>query len=273
MKKSKLIFALLFVASLANCSKVPAGYVGVKVYLLGGEKGVDNEILGTGRYWIGMNEELFLFPTFKVNHVWSDEDSEGMSFQTKEGLSVSADVGITYTVDPTKVSTLFQSYRKGIDEITSIYLRSYVRDSLNRVASGYSVEDTYGVKKSEILDKALIEIKKDVESKGILIEKLYWVGNIRLPEKVTAALNAKIEATQMAQQRENEVAQAKAEADKKIAEARGDSESLRLRAMSLTSTNLEFERLQVQRILAEKWNGELPTTMVPGQTVPFLNVK
>jgi hypothetical protein len=29
----------------------------------------------------------------------------------------------------------------------------------------------------------------------------------------------------------------------------------------------------VELIQAEKWNGVLPTTMVPGQTVPFINVK
>lgn len=279
MKKSKLLLALLFVASLANCSKVPAGYVGVKVYLLGQSKGVDHEVLGVGRYYIGINEDLFLFPTYKINKIWTADDredspgNEEMTFQTKEGLSVSADVGITYNVDPKQVGTLFQTYRKGMDEITSIYLRAYVRDALNRIASTYTVEDMYGVKKSEILDKALSDIRKDLEPKGILVEKLYWIGSIRLPQTVVTALNAKIEATQMAQQRENEVAQAKAEADKKVAEARGEAESLRLKAMSITQSNLELERLQIQKTLAEKWDGHLPTTMVPGQTVPFLNVK
>lgn len=188
-------------------------------------------------------------------------------------MSVSADVGVTYSVDPKLVGTLFQTYRKGMDEITSIYLRSYVRDALNRTASVYTVEDMYGVKKSEILEKALADIQKDLSSKGILVEKLYWIGSIRLPETVVKALNAKIEATQMAQQRENEVAQAKAEADKKIAEARGEAESFRLKAQSITPLNLDLERLQIQKTLAEKWDGHLPATMVPGQAVPFINVK
>ena len=43
----KSIFKALIVAGLvlfaAACSKVPAGYVGVKVYLLGGSKGVDQK--------------------------------------------------------------------------------------------------------------------------------------------------------------------------------------------------------------------------------------
>lgn len=48
-----------------SCAKVEAGYVGVRVNLLGGNKGVDSEVLGVGRYWIGWNQELYLFPTFQ----------------------------------------------------------------------------------------------------------------------------------------------------------------------------------------------------------------
>ena len=46
----------VLVGSVAACSYVPAGNVGIKVNLLGGDKGVDSEVLGVGRYWIGWNE-------------------------------------------------------------------------------------------------------------------------------------------------------------------------------------------------------------------------
>lgn len=108
--KAAAISAAVF--ALTACSKVPAGHVGVKVFLLGGEKGVDSQELGVGRYWIGINEDLFLFPTFTNNHTWVGK--EKLSFQTVEGLEVTADVGISYRVDPTKVTAVFQKYRKGI---------------------------------------------------------------------------------------------------------------------------------------------------------------
>ena len=79
-----------------SCSKVPAGNVGIKFYLLGKDKGVDYEALGPGRYWIGINEELFLFPTQRQNKVWSDDEegNRGFEFQSKEGMKLSANVGI-----------------------------------------------------------------------------------------------------------------------------------------------------------------------------------
>lgn len=130
--------AVLLVLLITGCSKVPSGNVGIKFYLLGGGKGVDTEELGPGRHWIGINEELYLFPTFTQNYTWArvkNSPDESISFQTDQGLSVNADVGISYAVDPTKVSVLFQKYRKGIEEITDVYLRNMVRDALVQSAS------------------------------------------------------------------------------------------------------------------------------------------
>ena len=62
-----LLLLVLVVGSAVGCSRVPPGYVGVKVNLLGGAKGVDTEELGVGRYFIGPNTELHLFPTFTQN--------------------------------------------------------------------------------------------------------------------------------------------------------------------------------------------------------------
>ena len=129
------VVVIMAFAALSGCSKVPAGNVGVKVYLLGGEKGVDSEVLRVGRYWIGINEDLFLFPTFTQNYVWTKDATEGsptdesITFQTQEGLGVNADIGISYHIDTDKVSLIFQKYRKGVDEITDIYLRNMVRDA------------------------------------------------------------------------------------------------------------------------------------------------
>ena len=129
----KKVLALgLAAGALAACSTVPAGHVGVKVYLLGGSKGVDSEELGVGRYWIGMNEELYLFPTFMQNYVWTKEETEGsptdesLSFQTADGMTANADIGISYSIDPTKVTAIFQKYRRGVDEITDTFLRNMV---------------------------------------------------------------------------------------------------------------------------------------------------
>lgn len=281
------------VAALAvSCSKVPAGHVGIKVYLLGGDKGVDSEELGVGRYWIGINEELYLFPTFQQNYVWTKDRQEGsigdesFTFQTKEGLSVGADIGISYHLDPIKVNTIFQKYRRGVDEITDTFLRNNVRDALNSVASNLPITSVYGAGKTALIQEVEETVKNEVGSIGIVVDKIYLIGSLRLPDTVVSALNRKIEATQRAQQRENELREAEAEAKKKVAEANGmaraklaiakaDAEAKLLQAdaeakanhtisKSLTKPLIEYQRIKT-------WDGKLPA--VTGGAMPFLDVK
>jgi regulator of protease activity HflC (stomatin/prohibitin superfamily) len=262
--------------ALASWQKVPAGHVGVHVYLLGGEKGVDSVQRPVGRHFIGWQQEMYLYPTFTQNYVWTkgvdpgSEGDESISFQDRQGLEINADIGIAYNVDPSQVTDLFQKYRKGVDEITDTVLRNYVRDALNTEASVMIVEDIYGAGKSGLMDRATDRVKKQVEPFGIRIEKIYWIGAQRLPAGVQAALNAKIEATQKAQQRENEVAQAKAEADKAREEARGVADATLLRAQAeAEAIRIRGEALRdnpalVDLTVAEKWNGTLPAYYVGG---------
>jgi regulator of protease activity HflC (stomatin/prohibitin superfamily) len=248
MKRINLFLLFVLAVFVSACSKVPAGHVGVKVYLLGGQKGVESEQLGVGRYWIGINEELYLFPTFTQNYVWTKSITEGspvdesITFQTIEGMSVNADVGISYTVKPDKVAAVFQKYRKQLDEITDVYLRNTVRDAFVTVASTLPVESVYGEGKADMM-KAVQ--KQVVEQAGDLfsIEKIYLVGDLRLPTQVTQALNAKIQATQQAQAKANKVL-----------------------AASITPEFVQYQALK-------QWNGALPATMIPGSALPLVPIK
>ena len=159
MKKMFLLAIFMIgLLSVTSCSKVPAGNVGIKFYLLGNSKGVDTEELSPGRYYVGVNEELFLFPTFTQNYVWTSDITEGsendesFNFQDKDGLELNADIGITYHIDPTKVSIIFQKYKRGINEITDVFLRNMVRDALVSASSQQNVEYIYGVGKTALVE-------------------------------------------------------------------------------------------------------------------------
>jgi regulator of protease activity HflC (stomatin/prohibitin superfamily) len=281
MMFKKIAAILLVGVALAACSKVPAGHVGVKVYLLGSSKGVDSEELPVGRYWIGINEELYLFPTFTQNYVWTkdsvpgSETDESITFQTKEGMSVNADVGISYRIDPTKVTGIFQKYRKGVDEITDLYLRNMVRDALVTESSTLPIDAVYGAGKTALMEAVSKRVSDQVSEAGIIIEKIYWIGNVRLPENVIDRINEANAATQKAIQRQNEVAEAEAEARKRVATAKGEATSIlevakaqaeanRVLAESLTPELVRYKAL-------EKWDGTLPK-MTGSNAIPFVDV-
>ena len=285
MKKVVLIIIavvafVLVIMGMKSCTSIPQGNVGVKINLYGSEKGVDGEVLPPGRYFLTWNEQMFLFPTFQQTYIYTHSKDEGKSidesftFQTREGLEVGADIGVIFSIERIKANLLFQRYRHGIDEIIVGPLRGIIRDAFNKVASNVEVDYVYGVGKSKLIDSVTQLVKRYFEPFGIMIDRLYLSGSFRLPANVTAALNAKIEATQKAAQYQNEVAQAIAEANKQIAKARGDSTSIVIRALGEAQANkakqLTLTALLVEYEKIQKWDGVLP--QVTGGSIPMINL-
>lgn len=272
LMRSKILPLLLALLAFGatGCSTVPAGNVGIKVYLLGGSKGVDHEVVGVGRQWVGINEELYIYPTFLQNYTWTKSKEEGsekdesFTFQTKDGLSINTDLGVSYAFNPGKISELFQKFRKGPDEITHIYLRNMVRDALNKLGANDSISEIMGPGKQRLLQRVQDSVQAQVAAYGIQDFHLYLIGEMRLPGNVVAAINSKIEATQKAQQAENELQTAKAQAAKKIAEAEGDAKANELKQRTITAELVKWEAIQ-------KWDGHLPQVTSGG--TPLIDLK
>lgn len=274
----KILVLACIASTVVGCgTRVPAGNVGLKVYMLGSNKGVDNEVLGVGRYWIGINEELFQFPTYQINYTYTADVGEGdplneeFTFQTSEGMECKMDMGISMHFDKDKISKMFQTYRKGPEEIRSIVVRNALRDALNIVAGNMPVESVYGNGKSLMIDSVQALAKQQLDSSGIIIDKVSLIGSIRIPQSVKDALDMKVAATQKAQQRENELREAEATAKKLVAQAQGEAESNKIKASSLTPSVIEWQRLQNETKAIDKWNGVLPT--VTSGVTPFMNLK
>ena len=273
MKKIVAIAALYLLAITAGCSKVPNGFVGVKVNMLGSDKGVQAEAVGPGRYWLTPNEEIFQFPTFTQNF------SLGVvTFQTQDGLKVSAPVGVSLYAKPDSAPILFKTFRKGMNEIVEINAAQVIRNQFNTQASLVKVDAVYGRGKADFLKGVEASVREHFERFGIVVDSLYLTGDIVLPPTVTAALNAKVESTQKAEQRANEVSQTIAEADKAREQAKGEADAITTRAIAeAESLNIRGEAMRknpgvVELNAIEKWNGVLPVYMTGGTATPFISV-
>lgn len=288
--KFKSVIIAAAVLTLAACSRVESGHVGIKVNLLGSEKGVSTQELTPGRYYIGVNEELYVFPTFTQNCQWTAAPIEGrgcadsstdeaIRFQTSEGMKVWADVGIAFAVDPTKVSDIFQKFRKGIVEISDSYVRRIVQDAFIASAAKYKVEYIYGEGKVQLLKDVNEMVASKLKPSGIIVEQVFLLGDIGVPQQVTDAINAKITATQKTLQRENEVAQVKAEADKAREQAKGEADAaLTLARANAEAINLKGKAIRenpgvVQLNAVDKWDGKLPVYTGNSGPLPFIEVK
>jgi regulator of protease activity HflC (stomatin/prohibitin superfamily) len=279
MKNPLYIFAPICIGALLLFSyaslvvMIPPGYVGVVVNMFGSEKGVEDHELNVGAHILAPWKMVYKFPAFEQNHLW-DQDKK-FTFQTSEGLVVEADVGITYHLRHDKIPFLFAKYRKGMDEITDVFIRNFTRDAINKCASKLKIEDLYGTAKEKFFDDVQTLVRKDLQDLGIIIERIYLVGNFHFPSGVVKALNAKIEAVQRAQQRENELRESEAEAKKQMAKAYGEAESALIRAKAQAESNktisdsLTPQLIQWQAV--QKWDGKLPTALGnDGMVLPFM---
>lgn len=278
MRKIKnLLLMLLTVAIFASCSRVPAGTVGIKFHLLGSEKGVDYDVLKPGRYYIGWNEELFLFETFNQTQIWTSDVREGsendddFNFQSSGGLKLSSSVSIEYHVKPENVPSIFEKYKVGLDEVTNKVLRNSLRDAFNIEASTRTAEQMYGKGKTEFMAAVTTRAKVEANERGITIDDVYLIGNIVVPSSITTALNAKIEADQLAQQKETELRATVADAKKVTAKADGDAQALvtmataEAKANKILNASISPNLLKYNKI--EKWDGILPKVSGSGATI------
>src|SRR5579864_504591 len=263
---------------LVRATRIEAGYVGIEVNLAGSQRGASEIPVRTG--WVlysPLTTQVIEFPTYVQTVKWTRDLSEGhpvneeMGFNSKEGMEIFADTSLSYAIEPGRVPDFYVKYRVNqLDGFTHGILRDIVRNSLNEVASTYTVEDIYGEKKAQFLGQVEHLIQAKIANVGVGVQQFGFIGAPRVPGVIAQAITAKAQAIQEAERAKNELATTQAEAAKKIAEAEGDAKSAvmraqgeadanRIRQNSLTPQLLELRRLENQRALIEKWNGQLPS--------------
>jgi regulator of protease activity HflC (stomatin/prohibitin superfamily) len=273
-----LLVLLLLGVFLLRVTRIEAGHVGVVINLAGQQRGASEIPVRTG--WVvysPLSTQIIEFPTYVQTVKWTKDLSEGhpineeMGFNSKEGMEIFVDVSLSYAIEPAKVPDFYVKYRVGdMDVFTHGILRDVVRNSLNEVASTYAVEDIYGEKKAEFLGKVQTTIEQKMTPVGVVVQQFGFIGAPRVPAVIATAITAKAQAIQQAERARNELQTTQAEAAKKIAEAEGDAKSLvtraqgesdanRIRQNSLTPQLLELRRIENNRALIDKWNGQLPT--------------
>ena len=273
-----LVALLVLFFLLLRVTRIEAGHVGVEINLAGQQRGASEIPIRTG--WVvysPLTTQIIEFPTYVQTVKWTRDTSEGhpineeMGFNSKEGMEIFVDVSLSYAIEPAKAPDFYVKYRvDDLERFTHGILRDIVRNSLNEVASTYVVEDIYGERKAEFLNKVQGMIQQKVTPVGVGVQQFGFIGAPRVPAVIATAITAKAQAIQQAERARNELATTQAEAAKKIAEAEGDAKSLvtraqgeadanRIRQNSLTPQLLELRRIENNRALIDKWNGQLPT--------------
>ena len=278
MKKIALSMLVVSTLVLTGCTRIGPGYVGIRVSLAGDNRGVDSLPTTTG--WNFYNPgltQVVEYPTF-VQQVQLEGEAEEITFTTKDQMKVSADISFAYAIAADKVPHFYVKFRN--DDLYTFshgYLRSLIRDKFNEVGGRYAIEGIMGPESAQFLTEVKQATNKVVNPYGVILEDQFgFIGAPRPPQGVIEMINSKVQAVQIAQQKQNELVQVQADMAKerektdtysrntlKFAEAQAQAN--KLLSESISSNLLELKRL-------EKWNGVLP--QVTGQgAIPMFQVK
>lgn len=285
-----IIGVILVVGVIVGITKVYSiapGNVGVLIYKGGqNSKGVAEKPLTPGWGFRKLFvEDVKEYPTFLQTAIWTRSAKEGskeddsITANSKEGVPVNMDVSLSYTLDAAKVPDLYVKYRSDIATIQGTFLRQSTRQAIQDTFGNYSVEEIYGPAKQEIASKVQATLMSGVGQDGFMFTQ-FTINEIRLPENIMVSINQKIQAGQDALKAEQKLKQIEVEANQRIAEARGNAEARIANAKAeAEAIKIQAEAIQsqggadyVQLKAIEKWNGSVPTQMVPGSTVPFINL-
>lgn len=252
---SLAIALMLFVSA---CTTIPPGSIGIKVNQFGTEKGVMDATECTGYVWYApWKYDIYEMQTTIQHKEYSG--AEGFIVNAKGGAEFHVNPIINYYVRPDQAVEVFKKYKKELKELESGFIKVAVYDAFRIATNSFTADslvNNRGLFESNV--RAILD--KELNSNGFIISQ--FTSNLTYPEVFKLSIESKNTMIQQAQQAENQIKLAEANARIAIATANGAAQSLLVQARAESEANRlrqqSLTQLLVQQQLLEKWNGVLP---------------
>lgn len=242
--------------------RIDAGHVGIKVDNVGDDRGVGKTEYVTG--WVVYNNwfsRIYEFPVYQ-QHI----DYEENIVITRGGFQATIKPSFNYSLNSGSVGDMFSNLRVGLKEVEQGWLKNAIISSVNDVANLFTVDSIFN-HRAEFERDIVNECNKRV-SKWFTVSQLRT--NIIPPAEISQSIVEKTKAVQEAQAALQRKIVADAEAQEKIARAKGDSaqaviqaagraEAVRREQQVLTPLYIEFLKVKT-------WKGEVPQVVGGGNS-------
>lgn len=235
---------------------VSPGYRGL-VIRLGSVRGV---------YAEGIHLKLPLIDSVKKIDVRASKSEIEVGAASKDLQDVRTTVAVTRRIDPSYLAEVYQTVGYGDGVFTDKIVNPAVQESVKAATAQFTAEELV-TKRQAVKERIQATLAERLAKYHSVLDDVSIV-NFSFSDSFNAAIEAKVTAEQNALAAKNKLEQVKFEAQQKIETAKADAESIRIQAQALAQ-NQELVKLKA----VEKWNGVLPTTMLPNGSVPFLDLK
>ncbi len=280
IKLGAIVAGLIVLSALlpTTVTYIHPGHVGIVISRTGG--GVERIPLDAGLHTrnpltTGIEEYPIYMQTLVLAKAANEgnADNEEINVNSVEGQPISLDVAMSFELDAMKVPELYSTFRNNIDFIQHNYVKQTIRQALQEVIGGEAIADILGPKKAEVVNRTQSLLDKRLSPYGFLV-KQFTINEIRAPQTVIDAINAKNVMQQAALTSQNELQKnqfqsqgdsikAAGHAKAILAEAEAQAKANHLLAESITPTLVTYE-------MAKKWNGQMP--QVSGSAIPMIQM-
>jgi regulator of protease activity HflC (stomatin/prohibitin superfamily) len=264
-----IVSAVIAILNPYTVERVDSGYVAILVENVGDNKGMSKVEYKRG--WVFYNsftQRYYEFPVYQQHIEYSEA-----TVITKGGFETTIKPSFNYSLNPSKVDNMFQNLRVGVKEMEQGWLMNAVLSSVNDVANQYTVDSIFN-HRAEFEASIVKECNRRV---GMWFSVSQMRTNITPPDAIKNAIIEKTKSVQEAQAALQRTVTAQAEAQEKIARAKGDSAQNVIaasgRAEAMRREQLNITPLYIEYLKTQKWKGEVPQTVLGSNTSTLLNIK
>lgn len=195
-------------------------------------------------------------------------------------------LSVNYQISPEQVERVYKNYGS-LDAAVERVIQPKVFESVKNVFGQYSAQRAIQ-ERGKMNADILIALQNSVKDSGIQITSVQ-VENIDFSDAYEGAVEAAAKAKADIERSKSELLRVEQEAQQKVKQAQAEAEAKKLQAdadayATSAAGKATAEAIRergaalrdnpqlVDLVAAERWNGQLPTSMIPGSTVPFINV-
>jgi regulator of protease activity HflC (stomatin/prohibitin superfamily) len=207
---------------------------------------------------------------------WSKANQNAMESYSRDQQPATLEVKIALRVTPDdkSITDLYTTYRDFDGYLQTVALQRAL-EGIKTVFGQFNAV-TVIQERAQFNQKVETEIRRlitgPITIEGVQIQDISF--SEAYEQSVEQRMQAQVEVERVQQNKSREQLQA----DIKVIQATADAQSVRLKgeaegaAIRARAEALKDNPQLVALTAAEKWNGVLPTTMIPGSTVPFVTV-
>ena len=186
---------------------------------------------------------------------------------SKDIQTVESQLALNYHLKGDEVNKLWQEV--GYD-YESRLIDPSIQESVKAVTAKFTAQELIE-QRARVKDEIRTELFNRL-SRYFVVDD-FSIIDFSFSDEYEKAVEAKQVAQQSALKAENDLQRIKTEAEQRVAQAKAEAEAIKLQSDAANNDKyVNLKALEVQRAAIEKWNGVLPSQMIPDASLPFINL-